>query len=163
MAYPVDTHFPSYEAVKGWWDYDIGCRKKKKYVNRISIARNTWLCKYPRGVFRIIFHHTPIITYRSDGSIELNYGEYKTHSTKMRMNKFLPKGFKVFQRQKDWYVYAQWQLEAMEALGQSYKQIRKNTKDLWDLAKKFSGDGKCLISGEEMLFYSLGKVGEVPP
>jgi hypothetical protein len=49
-------------------------------------------------------HATDVITWTPDGKIILNSGGYRTHTTKDRMNGFLPAGIRVYQKNFNWYI-----------------------------------------------------------
>ena len=160
---PYFTKFEGYQSVKDFWDQTMADRRRKKNVLRISLEPKTWLCKYPDESYGVVYYETKIISYRSDGSILLDHDGYKTQSTKARMNMFLPKGFGVCQIAGDWYLAYVWKQEAIRyqwgGLSVSREEKRKFKEETY---LKFSRDGTCCISCEEMLFYSLGKSGASP-
>lgn len=68
-----------------------------------KIAPNTYVHSYP-GQIEIVYYKTTIVIFFSDGRICLDHGEHTTATTKERINKCLPTGYKVFQKQGDWYL-----------------------------------------------------------
>ena len=55
---------------------------------------------------RVFFHDTPVVTF-NEKTIELNTAGWRTRSTKIRMNQASQEfglGFRVYQKQKDWFV-----------------------------------------------------------
>lgn len=79
------------------------------YAQCKQVARNTFEVYYKNGIRAIRFHHTDIITFYKDGSFMLNHGGYKTVTTKKRMNHFIRNGFKIFQKDYQWYICYWWQ------------------------------------------------------
>lgn len=59
-------------------------------------GRNTLDYTSPRGTRKIRLHDTDIMTFYTDGRIELYTGGFNTHTTRNRMNEFLPAGMAVF-------------------------------------------------------------------
>jgi len=58
-----------------------------------------------KGVKYIIYHTTPVLA--DDPlwtTITLNSGGWKTKSTKERINRHLPDGFKLYQEDNEWYL-----------------------------------------------------------
>jgi hypothetical protein len=53
-------------------------------------------------------HNTDIVTFYSDGQIELNTGGWFTITTKDRMNRYLPAPFSIFSVNGSWHVSLSW-------------------------------------------------------
>lgn len=50
------------------------------------------------------YHQSPVVVEHEDGTIRLDNCGYQTQSTKERINKHTPDGYKVSKRQGDWYI-----------------------------------------------------------
>jgi len=50
------------------------------------------------------YHQTPVVCRMSDGTYRVDHGGYTTSTTKQRINEHTPSGFRVVQRDFDWYV-----------------------------------------------------------
>lgn len=59
-------------------------------------GRNTLDYTSPLGTRKIRLHDTDIMTFHPDGTIQLHTGGFNTHTTRNRMNEFLPAGMSVF-------------------------------------------------------------------
>jgi hypothetical protein len=57
-----------------------------------------------RAAIGVRYHDTTVITFFSDGTIELDSGGYRTVTTKKRMNVFLPNPLAVYQAKGEWFV-----------------------------------------------------------
>lgn len=79
--------------IMGRVDYD----KKRK------IANNT-IEYWKDGIRFIRLHDTNIMQFNPDNSIILNSGGWMTVTTKDRINAGLPSGFRLFQKNKVWFV-----------------------------------------------------------
>ena len=66
------------------------------------IANNTVKYTLKDGTQIIRLYKTDIITFHTDGMIELNTGGYYTRTTKDRLNRFQP--FNIHQKNYVWYV-----------------------------------------------------------
>jgi hypothetical protein len=78
--------------------YDINGIKTSKLVKN-----NTRLTEYEDGRRTLKLHNTDIITWTGD-KIILNSGGYRTHTTKARINEFLPSNIRVYQKKYNWYI-----------------------------------------------------------
>ena len=88
-------------------------KNKKELLNGIEnlivsskkIANNTLEIHYKNGNKTIRLHSTNIITFLANSNIELNSGGWKSHTTKSRINEFLPFGnLKLYQSNHLWYL-----------------------------------------------------------
>lgn len=68
------------------------------------VKRNTRLTEYIDGRRVLRLHNTDIITWTADGKIILNTGGWHTHTTKARLNEFLPDYIRVYQKNLSWYI-----------------------------------------------------------
>jgi len=73
-------------------------------VSRKRIAQNTieWIDKYDNRYIRL--HLTDILTFTPNGSIIINSGGWRTVTTKERINRFLPDGWRISQSNSTWYL-----------------------------------------------------------
>ena len=69
---------------------------------RKRIAHKTWLEK-ERNSFKVTLHNTVVIE-NTGTEIILNSGGWRTRTTKERINRFLPAGYRVYQKSFDWFV-----------------------------------------------------------
>ena len=65
------------------------CRESRK------LAHNTYARRRNSGKIAIQLHATDILTFHSDGQIDLNTGGWNTVTTHSRMNAFLPGPWRV--------------------------------------------------------------------
>jgi len=86
---------------EGQFQVYLGLFSKSKTENK-TIARNTLEIKTKDG-FKIRLYNTNIIEKTKDGYI-LNSGGFQTDTTKSRINDNLPIGYKVFQKDYDWFI-----------------------------------------------------------
>jgi len=56
------------------------------------------------GVRHIRLHRTDILTFNHDGTINVSMGGWPTVTTRSRINKYLPGGYSVFQRNYSQYI-----------------------------------------------------------
>jgi len=75
----------------------IGARK---------IALNTVEYTDTEGNKVIRLHHTNIVTHKVNGDIVLNSGGWRTVTTKSRINKYSPGGWRIEQKKRVWYLTA---------------------------------------------------------
>jgi hypothetical protein len=68
------------------------------------VRNNTRLTEYVDGRRTLRLHATDVLTWKPDGVIVLNSGGYRTHTTKERLNAFLPDSIRVYQKNYSWYV-----------------------------------------------------------
>lgn len=50
------------------------------------------------------YHQTAVVVEHPNGSYTLNSGGYRTSTTKERINRHLPAGYRLIQRDFEWYV-----------------------------------------------------------
>lgn len=69
----------------------------------------------PKGAYRDVtaymddmvvhyYHQHPVVAIHENGDLRLDSCGFKTRSTKGRINRYLPDGYKVYQEDHDWYV-----------------------------------------------------------
>ena len=79
---------------------------------------------------RVFFHDTPVVTF-NEKTIELNTGGWRTRSTKVRMNQASQEfelGFRVFQKQKEWFVEYQNETQPFSADTHVLNRIKVSQK-----------------------------------
>jgi len=86
----------------GQFQVYMGLFKKTKPSQIKKLANNTYKID-TEELEAIRLHDTNILTYEHDYII-LNSGGFHTPTTKDRINKYLPKGVYIFQKDFDWYV-----------------------------------------------------------
>ena len=87
----------------GQFQVYIGLFKKVGKSKGMRIANNT-LMRYEgdKCIFRL--HDTDILIVEDNKKFILDSGGYQTRTTKDRLNRFLPNGINVFQKDYNWYV-----------------------------------------------------------
>jgi hypothetical protein len=78
-------------------------KQEQGIISSKKVKNNTRLTIYANGDKVLRLHSTDIITWIGN-KIILNSGGWRTTTTKSRMNEFLPKDIKIFQKEGDWYV-----------------------------------------------------------
>lgn len=83
-------------------------RTKKEIMKGIDseksrIVANNTIEYFKNGNRNIRLHDTDIISFFEDGSYILNSGGWRTHTTKERINRFVP-GLRLHQEKGIWYV-----------------------------------------------------------
>ena len=67
-----------------------------------KVANNTWLHRIQHeDAIALRLHYTDILIYYPDGSFKVDTGGWHTHTTKSRLNEYLPKD-SVYQKQFVW-------------------------------------------------------------
>ncbi len=86
----------------GQFQVYVGLFKKTGTSKVEKIGNNTYRVDYPTSE-AIRLHDTDILTFEAD-HVTLNSGGWQTHTTKARLNEYLPAGVHVEQKNFDWYV-----------------------------------------------------------
>lgn len=58
----------------------------------------------PDGRVAHFYHQTPVVVEEKNGIFRLNSSGYRTSTTKERINRYLPAGYRLIQRDFDWLV-----------------------------------------------------------
>ena len=87
----------------GQFQVYIGLFTKTGKKTSKVIANNTLEIDLSGNDYAIRLHDTDILTYKK-GKYILDSGGWRTVTTKERMNRFLPSGYNVFQKDFDWFV-----------------------------------------------------------
>jgi hypothetical protein len=87
----------------GQFQVYVGLFRKTGKSKVKKIANNTYDVIYSENKHAIRLHDTDIITF-DNGKIILNSGGWKTHTTKSRINQYLPRGVYVSQKDFEWFV-----------------------------------------------------------
>lgn len=69
-----------------------------------KIGNNTYLVKKYKFI-GVRLHNTYVVMFYEDGRIELDSGNWNTVTTKDRMNKYLPRPWRVVQENFVWYLW----------------------------------------------------------
>lgn len=85
----------------GQFQVYVGLFKKASSGKVQKIGNNTYKVELPDG-YAIRLHNTNVLTFQGDNVI-LNSGGYQTHTTKERINRYLP-GYELTQKNWTWYV-----------------------------------------------------------
>lgn len=75
----------------------------------MTIGRNTMLERIERSsrsmpAIGVRYHATTIVTFYENGVTEITSGGYRTSSTKERLNRYLPSGWRIFQKDYMWML-----------------------------------------------------------
>jgi len=81
------------EAVK-----KLGGRESRKLEN------NTYLKRRDPGTITVQLHVTDVVTYQETGDTILNSGNWRTGTTKDRINTYAPAGVRVWTKDRVWYL-----------------------------------------------------------
>jgi hypothetical protein len=69
----------------------------------LKIGNNTYLQRRGENI-AVQLHNTDVIEYEPDGHIILDSGDYRSSTTKDRMNRYTPGSINVFQEDYEWFV-----------------------------------------------------------
>ena len=86
----------------GQFQVYVGLFKRTGASKMHKVANNTYRINSENG-FIIRLHDTDILSSQ-DGIITLDSGGFDTHTTKDRMNRFLPARYSVYQKDWAWYI-----------------------------------------------------------
>ena len=87
---------------QGQFQVYIGLFKKTGKSKIEKVSNNTYKIPTKEG-YKIRLHDTDVIEFKDD-QIILDTGGYYTHTTKKRMNEWLPSRYYVYQKDFSWYV-----------------------------------------------------------
>lgn len=76
----------------------LGSRDEKK------IRYKTWAVREGSSV-GIRHHNTTVILYDEDGTITMDCAGWRSHTTKERLNNWLPPGWGIYQKNHVWYLH----------------------------------------------------------
>ena len=76
----------------------LGTRDHRK------IGHNTTLERFPDGTLGVRFHATVVVRFHADGTMTLDARGYRTSTTKERMNRYLPEGWRIYQKAGTWRI-----------------------------------------------------------
>jgi len=65
---------------------------------------NTYLQTRDDKTIVLKYHATDVITWYSDGRIVVDVDGWQTSTTKLRLNEFLPDGFRCYSDKGIWYI-----------------------------------------------------------
>jgi hypothetical protein len=89
---------------------------------RRKLENNTYLEVRDANTIAVKLHATDVVTYRSDGSVTLNSGGWRTVTTKDRLNKYSP--VRIWTERGVWYVSAHGGWDKLQTYqdGMSYRE-----------------------------------------
>ena len=69
----------------------------------------------PKGAYRDVtievfdmtihfYHQSPVVVERDDGQVRLSSCGYRTSTTKERINRYIPRGYRVYQEDFEWFL-----------------------------------------------------------
>ena len=77
-----------------------------KYSSKnIKGKRETSLYRLDDTTIGLKYHHTTVVEFRMDGSIKINSGEWRSKTTKDRINQAIRGLGVVFQENWEWYLH----------------------------------------------------------
>jgi len=88
---------------KGQVDKQVQESKSDNVIATQKISKSARVTKYKSGKIIIKLYNTDIAIIDKD-KIILNSGGYRTHTTKARINQFLPSSISLFQKGYNWYI-----------------------------------------------------------
>ena len=71
-------------------------------VTMRKIGHNTYLERGLGASIGVRFHATTVVRFHADGTMTLDAQGYRTSTTKERMNRYLPDGYRIFQKAGTW-------------------------------------------------------------
>lgn len=86
------------------------CEAQLQGRNRASrkLANNTYLHRHGSNAepdsFAVRLHNTDIMLFRSNGDVILDVGPWQTITTKERLNRYLPYGWRLWQERSIWFL-----------------------------------------------------------
>lgn len=81
---------------------DLNAQLSGRNQDRRKLANNTYAERRDNGAIAIRLHATDVVTFHPDGTIVANSGGWKTHTTKERLNDYLPA--RIWQKAGRWFV-----------------------------------------------------------
>lgn len=69
-----------------------------------KLENNTYLQRRDNGDIAVMLHSTDVVTYKPTGETILNSGGWRTHTTKDRINRYLPGEWYLSQEKGVWYL-----------------------------------------------------------
>lgn len=77
--------------------------KDDNILSSKKIENNTWLIEYKDGSKAYRLHKTDVVIFKGD-SFYLNTDGWKTVTTKDRINKYMPQGYYIQQKNYQWWL-----------------------------------------------------------
>lgn len=96
LLYWLEPTDPSYKAAR------LVAPNTVDYMN--THPAELGICEAGDGLRKIRFHNTDIISFANDGALTLNTSNWHTPTTKERINRYLPAGCYLYQRDYAWYL-----------------------------------------------------------
>lgn len=101
----LTEHGSLYTAITnaGQFQVYVGFFKKTGKSKSKKVANNTLEIDHGNGKSSIRLHDTDILTFEN-GKVTLDSGGWQTVTTKQRLNRFLPSGYRITQKNFEWFV-----------------------------------------------------------
>lgn len=113
--------------VPNWAEYEV--KDHNTVLYRVGVFDSEG---FSRPEWRLRFHRTDILTFDRNGLVTINTGGWRTVTTKDRLNKFLPEGFHVAQRARQWYLLWRDSGHIQEIPLTEGLRFNPDTGDCWD-------------------------------
>tara|TARA_Y100000310_G_scaffold329489_1_gene399449 strand:+ start:649 stop:996 length:348 start_codon:yes stop_codon:yes gene_type:complete len=76
--------------------------------SQVKIGHNTYMrieyFEQPDVEIKIRLHNTDVVTFTENDDIILDDGGWQTVTTKERINRYLPSGWKLYQKDFQWFI-----------------------------------------------------------
>jgi hypothetical protein len=70
-----------------------------------KIAHNTKLERLDAERIGVRLHRTVVVEFRADGTTRLDSGGWRTVTTKERLNRYMPPGYRIAATRRVWFLY----------------------------------------------------------
>ena len=84
---------------------ELNAKLQGRNKNSRKVGNHTHAVRNADNSIGIRLHGTQVVVFLEDGRVVLNSGRWRTVATKARMNEFIPKPWKVFQKDFDWFLH----------------------------------------------------------
>lgn len=71
---------------------------------KVPSIRSTVVHRLDDSAIAVQYHQTDVVTHYRDGRVSLDSGGWRTVTTKVRFNEYLPAGWTVYQEKGEWYL-----------------------------------------------------------
>jgi hypothetical protein len=93
-----------------------------KYRGARKIGDNTFLNLLPDQTIIVRFYGTPILTYRPNGEVDVNFGGYMTNTTFSRINNLIPYGWNLRKKAGKLALENSWGQRAIVRVPRGYEE-----------------------------------------
>lgn len=77
---------------------------KHNYEHKVRESGVSTLLHPVDGGYALRYHQTDVVTAYPDGSVKLDSGGWRTPTTKERINRYLPTGYVLYQKNNKWWI-----------------------------------------------------------